>query len=68
MAAVSYKVTVKVKGPLGLKLAPHDQGTYVLSAGEDKADAVGMLFYSVLRSGRVREGTLSLRLELNPTC
>ena len=43
------QVEVKVKGPLGLKLAPHEQGTFVLSAGADKAVAVGYLFASVTR-------------------
>ena len=56
MSEVKWKVTVKVKGPLGLKLAPHEQGTFVLAAGNDKAPAVGLLFSSVIRSGRVREG------------
>lgn len=45
----TVEVDVKVKGPLGLKLAPHDQGTFVLSAGPDKKAAAGLLFASVTR-------------------
>ena len=46
------RISITEKGPLGLQLAPlADQGTVVLSAGPDKAAAIGKLFSRLIRPG-----------------